>query len=129
MPSAEVTLQWEIDGEAVPGPSEAEAFVNATPERRAGILQRIVAHVKTVISPRATANFQDAEEAVMMKISAKGMGARALDDAVEGLGTLEFELDGHNVKVTFEDITAGGRRRKTKKARRKSRKVTRRRRL
>lgn len=128
MPAVETTLQWEIDGVPVPGPTEAEAFVNATPARRADITRRIVAHVKTTLGPSATARFQDAEEAVMMKISAK-MGAKAMNDLVDTIPPLEFDLDGKRVKVSFEDITSGGRRRKTaKNSRRKSRKSTRRRR-
>jgi hypothetical protein len=129
MPAVETTLSWEIDGAPVPGPVEAEAFVNATPARRKEITRRIAAHIKTSLGPSATAKFQDAEEAVMMKLSAK-MGAAAFSDAVDSLPPLEFDLEGHTVKVSFEDITSGGRRRKTaKKSRRKSRKVTRRRRV
>lgn len=129
MPAVETTLQWEIDGVPVPGPNEAEAFVNATPARRADITRRIVAHVKTTLGPSATARFQDAEEAVMMKISAR-MGMEMFNDLVDTIPPLEFDLDGKHVKVSFEDITSGGRRRgkTSKKSRRKSRKSTRRRR-
>jgi hypothetical protein len=122
------SLDWEIDGReySVADYEEVESFVNRPARRRAAVLKKLKAHVKEHVGPKATVRWLDPEDTMLIDISASGMGRQLFEDGVDDMPSLAFELDGRSVRISFDNIRAGGRRRGKSTRRNKKRRSTRR---